>query len=212
MFAFAVTLLIVSLEVPKSFEDLLTSMRGFFAFGISFAVLISIWTEQHRFFRKYGMEDGLTIVLNGALLFIVLFYTYPLKFLFTLMFSDQIYGPKKSPLKITSHQMPTLMMIYALGFIAIYFLFFLMYFNAYRKSKNLGFTPLKKFDCKTDMFKEIIMVGTGVCSLIASLLLKDEKSGYAGDLYMLIFPALTIFFIFRKRNRKKLFPHAVLNE
>ncbi len=207
VFAFAITLLIVSLEVPKTFEDLLTSMRGFFPFAISFAILISIWMEQHRFFRKYGMEDGLTIVLNGALLFIVLFYTYPLKFLFTLLFSDQIYGPNKSPMKITGQQVPTLMMIYALGFIAIYFLFFLMHFNAFRKSNKLGFTHLKKFDCKTDMFKEIIMVSTGVCSLIFSLLLKDEKSGFAGDLYMLILPALSIFFFFRKRKRKKLFPH-----
>src|SRR5450432_801751 len=130
VFAFAVTLLIVSLEVPKSFEDLLVSMRGFFAFGISFVVLVSIWSEQHRFFRTYGMEDGWTITLNGALLFIVLFYTYPLKFLFTLMFRNQIYGEGKSPLQMTTHQMPQLMMIYAAGFIVIYLLFFLMYYRA----------------------------------------------------------------------------------
>ncbi len=65
-----------------------------------------------------------------------------------------------------AHQLPTLMMIYALGFIAIYFLFFLIYFNAIQKIEKLGFTPLKKFDCKTDMYKEIIMVCTGICSLI----------------------------------------------
>jgi uncharacterized membrane protein len=212
VFAFAVTLLIVSLEVPKSFEDLLTSMRGFFAFGISFTALILIWAEQHRFFRNYGMEDGWTIALNGALLFIVLFYTYPLKFLFTLIFSDQIYGPNKSPMKITAHQIPTLMMIYALGFIAIYFVFFLLYFNAYKKSKTLGFTPLKKFDCKTDMYKEIIMVCTGICSLIFCLLLTVENSGLAGLIYLLLFPAFTIFYTFRIRIRKKLFPHTAPNK
>ncbi len=207
VFAFAVTLLIVSLEVPKSFEDLLTSMRGFFPFAISFTVLITIWAEQHRFFRKYGMEDGLTIVLNAALLFIVLFYTYPLKFLFTLMFSDQIYGTQKSPIKITAQQVPTLMAVYALGFIVIYSIFVLLYYNAYRKSKELGFTPIKKFDCKSDMYKEIIMVSIGFCSLLFSLLLKDESSGNAGLIYVLIFPTLSIYFFFRKRIRRKLFPH-----
>jgi uncharacterized membrane protein len=207
VFAFAVTLLIVSLEVPKSFEDLLTSMRGFFPFAISFTVLVSIWAEQHRFFRKYGMEDGWTIVLNAALLFIVLFYTYPLKFLFTLMFSDQIYGPQKSPIKITARQVPTLMTVYALGFIVIYFLFTLMYYNVYIKSNELGLTPTKKFDCKSDMYKEIIMVCVGICSLLFSLLLKDENSGNAGLIYLLIFPALTVYYFFRKRIRKKLFPH-----
>jgi uncharacterized membrane protein len=207
VFAFAVTLLIVSLEVPKSFEDLLTSMRGFFPFAISFTVLVSIWAEQHRFFRKYGMEDGLTIVLNAALLFIVLFYTYPLKFLFTLMFSSQIYGSQKSPITITAQQVPTLMAVYALGFIAIYFLFSLLYYNALRKSKQLGLTPINKFDCKSNMYKEIIMVCVGFCSLLFSLLLKNENAGNAGIIYLLIFPALTIYFIFRKRIRKKLFPN-----
>ena len=99
-------------------------------------------------------------------------------------------------MRITSHQVPTLMMIYALGFIAIYFIFFLMHFNAYRKSKKLGLTPLEKFDCKSDMFKEIIMVSTGICSLIVSLLLKDEKAGFAGRyLYADIPCADYIFYI-----------------
>ncbi len=33
VFAFAVTLLVVSLEVPHTFSELLTTMRGFLAFG-----------------------------------------------------------------------------------------------------------------------------------------------------------------------------------
>jgi hypothetical protein len=208
VFAFAVTLLIVSLEVPKTFEDLLISMRGFFAFGISFTILISIWTEQHRFFRNFGMEDGLTIFLNGALLFIVLFYTYPLKFLFTLLFSDQIYGKNNSPLKISADQMPKLMMIYAVGFIMIYTLFFLMYLNVYRKSANLRLGPLELFNCKTNLYKEIIMVGIGICSLVVAFLVKGEQSENAGMIYMLLLPVLTVFFTFRKRRRKKLFPAA----
>jgi uncharacterized membrane protein len=206
VFAFAVTLLIVSLEVPKSFEYLLISMRGFFAFGISFVILVSIWSEQHRFFRNYGMEDGFTIFLNGALLFIVLFYTYPLKFLFTLIFSDQIYGTHNSPLKINAQQMPELMIIYALGFIMIYTLFFFMYFNAYRKSKELGFTLFEKFNCRTNMYKEVIMICTGICSLVFALLIKGEQSGNSGMIYLLLLPAITIFFTYRKRLRRKLFP------
>ena len=92
VFAFAVTLLIVSLEVPKSFEELMVTMRGFFAFGVSFVLLMMIWYEQNIFFRRYGLDDLTTIVLNCTLIFLVLFYVYPLKFLFTLVFSSQIYG------------------------------------------------------------------------------------------------------------------------
>jgi hypothetical protein len=38
VFAFAVTLLVVSLEVPKTFDELLATMQGFFAFAICFAL------------------------------------------------------------------------------------------------------------------------------------------------------------------------------
>src|ERR1041385_352557 len=85
VFAFAVTLLIVSLEVPKNFEELMVTMRGFFAFGVSFILLMMIWYEQNIFFRRYGMDDLRTVVLNSTLIFLVLFYVYPLKFLFTLV-------------------------------------------------------------------------------------------------------------------------------
>ena len=89
VFAFAVTLLIVSLEVPKSYEELLVSMRGFFPFALCFALLVRLWYDQHAFFRRYALDDRLTIFLNVCLLFIVLFFVYPLKFLFTLLFNDQ---------------------------------------------------------------------------------------------------------------------------
>jgi uncharacterized membrane protein len=209
VFAFAVTLLIVSLEVPKSFEELLVTMRGFFAFGISFLLLVMIWNEQHRFFRKYGMDDVWTITLNGALLFIVLFYVYPLKFLFTLIFSNQIYGPHKSPFTIEQSQVPTLMMIYALGFMAIYSLFFLMYLHASRKSTILGLSPAEKFDCNSGMHRILIMVVAGFGSFITALLLTNDKAGLAGYVYFFIGPAIGIYFTMRSRIRKKLFPHVM---
>src|SRR3712207_3301326 len=91
VFAFAVTLLVVSLEVPKTFEELLVDMRGFFAFAVCFALLFSVWHDHYKFFRRYGLRDNFTVYLNAALLFIVLFYVYPLKFLFTMLV-DQLLG------------------------------------------------------------------------------------------------------------------------
>ena len=130
VFAFAVTLLIVSLEVPKNFEELMITMRGFFAFGVSFLLLMLIWYEQNIFFRRYGLDDLTTIVLNAILMFLVLFYVYPLKFLFTLLFSNQIYGVAKSPFMMFDKDVPVLMIIYATGYIAIYLLFTIMYRHA----------------------------------------------------------------------------------
>ena len=77
VFGFAVTLLIVSLEVPRTFSELLETMRGFFAFAICFVLLMLIWYQQYIFFRRYGLQDTVTIVLNSALLFVVLILHLP---------------------------------------------------------------------------------------------------------------------------------------
>src|SRR4026207_1567667 len=87
VFAFALTLLVVSLDVPTSYEDLIKLMAGFIPFGASFALLVRISYGHNVFFRRYGLQDPVTTALNAVLLFVVLFYVYPLKFLFTAAFT-----------------------------------------------------------------------------------------------------------------------------
>ena len=45
VFAFAITLLVVTLQVPRTFDGLFAAMRGFFAFAICFALLLSVWYD-----------------------------------------------------------------------------------------------------------------------------------------------------------------------
>ncbi len=73
VFGFALTLLVVSLQVPKTFGELHDLMRGFVAFAISFALLLTVWYAHYLFFRRFGLHDARTIVLNSVLLFFVLF-------------------------------------------------------------------------------------------------------------------------------------------
>ena len=112
VFAFAITLLVVSLEVPKTFHELMAVMRGFLSFAICFALLFQVWWRHFNFFRRYSLEDAATIALTGAVLFVVLFYVYPLKFVFKLVM-DQVMGftppaPGGEPV-ITNSQTPRLM-------------------------------------------------------------------------------------------------------
>ncbi|CAN5313592.1 hypothetical protein BH11BAC6_BH11BAC6_17930 [soil metagenome] len=204
VFAFAVTLLIVSLEVPKSFEELMLIMRGFFAFGISFLFLMLIWYEQNVFFRRYGLDDVRTIVLNCTLIFLVLFYVYPLKFLFTMIFSYQIYGAEHSPIEMKATDNSTLMLIYGTGFILIYLVFFLMYLHALRKKEMLNLTIIEIYDTKTRLFANLILIIIGIVSIIISKILPPEKAGIAGMIYILIGPAFSVFHSIRGRRRKKI--------
>jgi uncharacterized membrane protein len=188
VFAFAVTLLIVSLEVPKTFQELLISMRGFVAFAICFTLLMLVWHEQNIFFRRYALDDKASIFLNAFLIFIVLFYVYPLKFLFSLLFSDLIYPAGKNPFSISESDTPQLMAIYGLGYVAIYSVFFLLYFHALRKKHALQLDRMEVFDTKTRMYGQLIMVAIGVCAVILALVLPPGKAGMSGFFYMAIGP------------------------
>ena len=66
VFGFALTLLVVSLEVPRSYDELMMLVRGFLPFACCFALLIWIWHEHNIFFRRYGLQDRLAVVLNGG--------------------------------------------------------------------------------------------------------------------------------------------------
>src|SRR5260370_24274801 len=73
VFAFAVTLLVVSLEVPKTFSELIFAMKGFIAFAICFALLVQVWYEHYTFSRRYGLQTAYIIFLNSLLLVVILF-------------------------------------------------------------------------------------------------------------------------------------------
>src|SRR3954454_6766942 len=73
VFGFAITLLIVSLEVPRTSTELLATMRGFGAFVVTFTMLASMWYSQYLYFRRYGLENRVTVILNLVLCFTVLF-------------------------------------------------------------------------------------------------------------------------------------------
>ncbi len=85
VFGFALTLLVVQLEVPRTSDALAELIRGSVPFAVTFAMVCYIWWEHNKFFRRYGLQDAWTAFLNSTLLFVVLFYVYPLKFLSTAL-------------------------------------------------------------------------------------------------------------------------------
>ncbi|MDX6380844.1 MAG: hypothetical protein QOI57_1868 [Rubrobacteraceae bacterium] len=213
VFAFAVTLLVVSLEVPKTFDELLATMRGFFAFAICFWLLLVVWFEQYKFFRRYGLSDSFTLHLNGILLYIVLFYVYPLKFLFTLVV-DQLPGfsavvdssTGAIGEKIEPEQVPLLMVIYGAGFIAVQFIFFLPYLRAYVLRGVLGLNTYERSVTREEIQGFLLSMGVGLASIaIAVFGGKEAASSWAGYAYFLLFPLLMIngYLMSSHRRRSK---------
>jgi uncharacterized membrane protein len=196
VFGFAITLLVVSLEVPHSFDDLVRAMRGFLPFAACFAQFILIWHTHYRFSRRYGLEDGYTVFLNVVLLFLVLFYVYPLKFLFTRLLGGLV-GLESIDV-MAQPNAARLMQIYGLGFAAVFGLFALMYVHAYALRHILQLNPFEALT-RISIQENAGMALFGLTSFFVAF----KSSKWAGFLYM----GIGFFFwihgtIMRKRLRR----------
>src|SRR3954453_16835670 len=56
VFGFAITLVAISLEVPRTAAELLHNAAGLVPCVVSFLVLFFVWRAQFEFFRRYGLE------------------------------------------------------------------------------------------------------------------------------------------------------------
>ena len=207
VFAFALTLLVVSLEVPKTFNELLITMKGFGAFAICFALLTFLWYEHYKFFRRYGLNDLFTITLNSILLFVVLFYVYPLKFVFTLVVGQVLaIGPSNNLVQpvIEPGQAGLMMAVYGIGYLAVYLLFTFLYFHALQKKEDLELSAVEIYDTLSSISGNLVHVSVAIISIFVAIIGGERFSAWAGLTYFLLGPALSIHGMVRGRGRRKL--------
>ena len=183
VFAFAVTLLIVSTEVPKTYAELLLRLGEFVPFAACFSLLMTVWYQHYLFHRRYGLEDLTSSVYTMILLFLVLFYTYPLKF----MFMSWIGVGSGYVLKSTG-ELAGIFTIYGIGFVAVYILFFLMYFHAYQKRVELKLTELEVWDTRHTLRDIVLTCLVGGLSIAVANTVPGEIAWLAGPAYALLGP------------------------
>ncbi len=185
VFGFALTLLVVSLEVPKTYAELHNSMRGFLPFAICFFFLMMVWYAHYRFFRRFGTHDFGTIFFNGCLLFVVLFYVYPLKFLFTFL-ANAVLGSAQNYFE-SWQQVRELMLLYGVGFATVYLLLAALYWNGLRQRQQLELTDLEVLLARSYV-SDCIGVGCiGLISCITAMVLPASHAGLSGWVYSLIY-------------------------
>ncbi|MDX6385980.1 MAG: hypothetical protein QOK48_3553 [Blastocatellia bacterium] len=212
VFGFAVTLLVVSLEVPKTFNELMQAMRGFGAFAICFTLLIVVWFNQYKFFRRYGLQDTKTVILNLVLLFVVLFYVYPLKFVFTFLVAQftgsgiavRLPNGTVEPMVENGGQVATLMIIFGLGYLAVSALFVLLYRHAYQTRDRLQLNELEVFDTRADIRENALNAGIAALSIILAVIGGARFGALSGMTYMLTPVVMTLHGFLNGKNRRKL--------
>lgn len=205
VFGFALTLLVVSLEVPADFNALKDILRGFIPFAATFALVCWIWYEHYVFFRRFDAEDGLTILLNCILLFLVLFFVYPLKFVFSGVI-PQLLGLRESRMNMTADDARMLMWVYSAGFVVMMMVFALLYWNQYRRRAALQLAPEQTFDALMGARMHLISVFVGLLSIRIALTAPMEWFWAAGAIYALQGPLHALNGALTGRARARAFP------
>jgi len=180
VFGFALTLLVVSLETPKTTDDLRRLLGGLLPFAVTFAMVCWIWYQHNIFFRRYGLQDAWTVFLNCALLFVVLFYVYPLKFLAGLLLGGD---PRSSFLNQDGR---AIMFMYSSGVLVLFTTFVLLHWHAWRSRLALGLDERELLTLRFSTRAHVFSASIAIASLV--LLVVVNQSMYAGIVYGLMGP------------------------
>lgn len=183
-FAFAVTLLVISIDtIPNSIDGLIDALKGIPAFGVSLAMIAMFWGAHARWSRRYGLDDAVTTVLSIAFVFLILVYVYPLKIMFASFFGWITNDWLPSNLEITGyHDILLMFLIYSAAFFTLSLCVLGLYVNAWVRRDQLALDADER--CRT--IGEIAVYAwfgvVALLSILASLLMPDSPPGWAAGL------------------------------
>jgi len=125
----------------------------------------------------------------------VLFYVYPLKFIFSGIFQSRGYTPANARVMFT---------IYGLGFTAIFLLYALLYHHAYVKRDELQLNEIEQHDTITHVMQFSSNVVIGLVSTTVAWTVPDQMVGFAGFTYFLIGVMASFIGASRGSSRRRL--------
>ena len=185
-FAFAVTMLVIAGgQVPGDIQGLLEAFRNVPAFVASIAVLSIFWRGHWLWSRRFGLEDGVSILISWGMLVTILIYVYPLKLLFNGMFyylTNHAVGQLVAA--HTPGQVRALFAIYGLGFSAIALEILLLNLRAWRLREALQLNAHEKFMTRSELLGWSLPLTIGLISVVLALTLPPEHVQWAGWIYV----------------------------
>lgn len=210
VFAIVLALLFLRAAPPETFTDLKIAMKGLVPFAATFAIIGYVWVEHWMFSRRYDLQDGWTTFLNLLLLFLLLFYAYPLKYLFTML-CVQFFGAI-GPLNVKGMQIGLdtegdairLFVYYGVGCGAIFLVLALGYAHAWRLRRQLQLNATEAFLTRAGMIQCLIQVGFAVLSMTLAVFGLGLRWGMPGWVYAFIGPAMAMHGMWEGRHVRRL--------
>lgn len=180
-FAFAVTLLIISIDsIPDSVEDLVNALKGVPAFAGSFAILAIFWRGHAAWSRRFGMDDSVATLLGLLLVFQVLVFVYPLKMLSASAFNWMSGQLLPAGFVIDSvRDLQWLYWVYAAAFGLLGGTLALLTLHAWRHRVELDLDLEEQVNTRIWLVSWLAMPATAVLSAVLAGLLPTFQPGWA---------------------------------
>src|SRR2546421_1727972 len=100
-FAFAISMLVIAAQqIPDNIQALLAAFKNVPTFVCSIAVLGIFWRGHWLWSRRYGLEDGTSILISWAMIVTILIFIYPLKSIFGAIWFLLSKGELGQPLSL----------------------------------------------------------------------------------------------------------------
>lgn len=192
VFALSLTLIVAS-SVPTNFDALVALWREAIAVAFCFALILLIWSKHHAFHRRYGLDDGPTVFLNSIVLFLIMIFAYPLKYLalFMVNFFTMYYQSGAEIMAVMPlDRVDIFMVIYASGYGAVFGIFALLYAHALKRADDLELTEAERILTRLEVKQGIASVIISALAAGIALALPDRWSPISGSTYFLIGPVM----------------------
>lgn len=204
-FAFAVTLLVISIDaVPTGVPQLLQALEDVPAFALSFLQLALFWYAHWKWSRRYGLEDLTSVILSLFLVFVVLVYVYPLRYMFSLLVAWVSGGALGDPTLGSFAELNQVFLVYGIGFFAMSFTIALLYQHAIRRRHALGLGPLERLETRGERDVSLILAAIGALSAVLAAVTPPTTWGLPGWVYMLLPLSMGIYTHRFGRRRERL--------
>src|SRR5437016_2388956 len=205
-FAFAISMLVIAAQqIPDNIEALLAAFKNVPTFICSIAVLGIYWRGHWLWSRRYGLEDGVSILISWALIVTILIFIYPLKAIFGAMWYFLSNGQVGQPFSLhtTESQARTIFVIYALGLVAISAEILLLNLRAWQLREPLRLNALERLVTRGELTGWSIPVSVGIVSLIFALTFPAEQIQWSGWVYFSMIILVPLHSAYRKRRMKE---------
>ncbi len=205
-FAFSLTLLVISIDsIPSSYPELTAAMQGVPAFGLACAILFIFWHGHWNWSRRYGLEDFPSMALSFLLVFVMLCYVYPMKYMtsvFVAWVSDERLSAEASIRSFD--ELFGMFTIYSVGFVALCLNVLALYWHAWRRRDALGLNDIERHTTRSEMTSWTLMATVGGIAILMGLFAPRNAITVPGWAYSLLAVLMPLHGVFSDRKRRRL--------